>query len=156
MQRETPADNITHQCCAFFVSSGLRYDVRMAHHSLITFHHPPRAHRGHPPLGKPPDQNQSNLLWRGLAASVHDLPNNPALDLDHALAPHRGADDFELLHVITKAATAACHAPWFPVGLSELVGVTVDRNGSASLSAVSILATEPRKLCNSAHRLAGC
>ena len=79
-----------------------------------------------PSVWKSPKSKPLDLLFKGIACAVHDLPNNPGLDLDHLLATHRGDDDYELLHGITKAATQPAStvvAGW----ASELVGVTVSQ-----------------------------
>ena len=45
-------------------------------------------------------------MWRGIAARVRDVHDNPFFEIDKTLSAYRGDDDYELLGVITKAATS--------------------------------------------------
>jgi hypothetical protein len=96
--------------------------------------------------GKCPRSKPIDLLWRGVAANVRDIPKNPALDLDHALAPHRGADDYELLHAITKAAmqpASTVVSGW----LSEVIGPIVGQS-ECQLGAIGRLRSSAPKPCS--------
>ena len=48
-------------------------------------------------------------MFRGLAACVHDFQN--PINPDRALAAFRGDDDFQLLEIITRAATTPATIP---------------------------------------------
>ncbi len=155
MQRETPADNIRSECCTFFVSSGLRYDCAWPLQPH-TFHLPPRARRGHRHRRHPKIKTNRTALARPCRQRAR-YSDNPALDLDHALAPYRGADDFELLHVISKAAQTACHHRGFTVGRRNW-SASRCRNGSANSapSAFGQLSEEALQLSTTDGRVAAC